>query len=180
MAAPHHILFAGRLEAVKRPLLLVEIARHLRQRRGRDDFRFVVAGDGPDGAGLRRRVSAWGVDCVFEFRGHVADIAPELAACEMVVLPSRAEGIPLIVLEAFAASRPVVASAVGGIPEVVTSETGFLVPRDASEIPKFAASLDLLMDDPDLRQRLGSNGRSLVERRFDRRRAAEAYRALFD
>ena len=94
--------------------MLAEIASRLRQHRGRDDFRFVVAGDGPEAARLRQRVRTIGLDGLFEFRGQVTDIAPELAACEVVVLPSRAEGIPLIVLEAFAASRPVVASAVGG------------------------------------------------------------------
>jgi len=182
---PHRILFAGRLEAVKRPLLLAEIALGLRHRRERDDFRFVVAGDGPEAAGLRRRVHSHGLDGLFEFRGNVADIAPELAACEMIVLPSKAEGIPLIVLEAFAASRPVVASAVGAVPEVVTAETGILVPPGADdngkeEIEKFVAALDLLMGDPGLRRSLGTNGRRLVELRFDRRRAAEAYRALFD
>ena len=177
---PHRILFAGRLDAVKRPLLLAEMARGLRQHRSRDDFRFVVAGDGPEAARLRQRVRNYGLDGLFEIRGHLADIAPELAACEVVVLPSRAEGIPLIVLEAFASSRPVVASAVGGVPEVVTPETGMLVPQDNQEIAKFVAALDLLIGDPVLRQRLGANGRSLVERRFDRRRALEAYRSLFE
>jgi glycosyltransferase involved in cell wall biosynthesis len=179
-SGPHRVLFAGRLEAVKRPLLLAEIARQLRKRRGRDDFRFVVAGDGPEAAQLRLQVHTYGLDVLFEFRGQVADVAPELAACEMVVLPSRDEGIPLIVLEAFAASRPVVASAVGGVPEVVTPETGILVPRDKEEIATFVAALDLLIGDPGLRQRLGANGRRLVERGFDRRRALEAYRSLFE
>jgi glycosyltransferase involved in cell wall biosynthesis len=177
---PHRILFAGRLEAVKRPLLLAEIALRLRRHRGRDDFRFVVTGDGPEAAALRRRVRAHVLEPCFEFRGQVPDIAPELAACEVVVLPSKAEGIPLIVLEAFAASRPVVASAVGGVPEVVTPETGILVPPGAAEIEKFVAALDLLIGDPGLRRSLGANGRRMVEREFDRRRAAEAYRALFE
>jgi glycosyltransferase involved in cell wall biosynthesis len=177
---PHVILFAGRLDAVKRPWLLAEIALRLRHRRGRDDFRFVVAGDGPESAGLRRRVRVHNLEPLFEFRGHVADIAPELAACEVLVLPSKAEGIPLIVLEAFAASRPVVASAVGAIPEVVTPETGILVPPGSTEIEKFAAALDLLIADPALRQRLGANGRRVVEREFDQRRAAQQYRALFE
>lgn len=177
---PHRILFAGRLEAVKRPLLLAEMALGLRHRRGRDDFRFVVAGDGPEAAGLRRRVRALGLDGLFEFRGQVADIAPELAACEALVLPSKAEGIPLIVLEAFAASRPVVALAVGAVPEVVSPETGILVPPGAGEIRKFVDALDLLIGDAGLRRSLGTNGRRMVERRFDRRRAAEAYRALFE
>jgi glycosyltransferase involved in cell wall biosynthesis len=177
---PHRILFAGRLDPVKRPLLLADIALGLRQRRGRDDFRFVVAGDGSESTGLRRRVHLQRLDSLFEFRGHVADVAPDLAACEAVVLPSKAEGIPLIVLEAFAASRPVVASAVGGVPEVVTPDTGILVPLGADEIEKFVAALDLLIGDPGLRRSLGANGRRLVERQFDRRRAAEAYRALFE
>jgi glycosyltransferase involved in cell wall biosynthesis len=176
---PHRILFAGRLEAVKRPRLLAEIAHRLQRRRKSGDFRFVVVGDGPEAGGLRRRVRAHNLEHLFEFRGQVADIAPELAACDMVVLPSKAEGIPLIVLEAFAASRPVVASAVGGVPEVVTPENGILIPPGGSEIENFAAALDLLIGDPALRKRLGTNGRRMVERRFDRRRTVEEYRELF-
>ncbi|HEY1758882.1 MAG TPA: glycosyltransferase [Bryobacteraceae bacterium] len=177
---PHRILFAGRLEAVKRPLLLVEIGRRLRLRRGCDDFRFVVVGDGPEAAGLHRRLRAHKLERLFEFRGQVADIAPELASCEVVVLPSKAEGIPLIVLEAFAASRPVVASAVGGVPEVVTPENGILIPPGGPEVENFAAALDRLLSDRTLRLRLGSNGRSTVEEKFDRRRAVEEYRSLFE
>jgi len=176
----HGILFAGRLEAVKRPLLLAEIAHRLRDSRESDDFRFVVAGEGPEAAGLQRSVRAHGLERLFEFRGQVADIAPELAACEVVVLCSKAEGVPLVVLEAFAASRPVVASAVGGVPEVVTPETGILVPPGAGEIDKFVAALNLLIGDPGLRRRLGANGRKMVERGFDRRRVADDYRALFE
>jgi len=176
----HRILFAGRLDAVKRPLLLAEIALRLRRHRRHDDFRFVVTGDGPELPALKRQVRAHTLEPLFEFRGHVPDIAPELAACDVVVLPSKAEGIPMIILEAFAASRPVVASAVGGVPEVVTPETGILVPPGPAEIDQFVAALDLLLGDSDLRASLGAAGRRLVERDFDRRRAAEAYRAIFE
>jgi glycosyltransferase involved in cell wall biosynthesis len=177
---PHRILFAGRLDAVKRPLLLAEIALRLRRHRGRDDFRIVITGDGPELPALKRQVHTDALEPLFEFRRHVPDIAPELAACDAVVLPSKAEGIPMIILEAFAASRPVVASAVGGVPEVVTPETGILVPPGPTEIDQFVTALDLLLGDPELRRTLGAAGRRLVERDFNGRRAAEAYRALFE
>ena len=103
---------------MKRPLLLADIALELS--RYRRDFRFVVAGHGPEATRLKSRVHAHGLDDLFNFLGRLSDVAPELKACDVVVLPSKTEGVPLIALEAMAASRPVVASAVGDIPYVVT------------------------------------------------------------
>lgn len=175
----HSILFAGRLDPVKRPLLLPEIARELRHRRKRDDFRFIIAGDGPEKAALEARVRQLGLHALFDLRGHVNDIAPLLGQCNVVVLPSRAEGIPLIILEAFASRRTVVASAVGAVPELVTPETGVAVACGPGEVSGFAGALNELLDQPALREARGQNGRMLVERLYDRRRFEDEYRALF-
>ena len=175
----HRILFAGRLDAVKRPLLVPQIAEALRKRRGRDDFRFVIAGDGPERASLIARVRSRGLETLFDFRGQVPDTAPLLGDCELVILPSKAEGIPLIVLEAFASLRTVVASAVGGVPEVVTPETGVAIPCGSQEVRQFADALHELMEQPDLRDARAEKGRNLVERLFDRQQFAGAYRELF-
>lgn len=175
----HRILFAGRLDAVKRPLLVPQIAEALRERRGRDDFRFVIAGDGPERASLVARVRERGLETLFDFRGQVPDTAPLLGECEMVILPSKAEGIPLIVLEAFASLRTVVASAVGGVPEVVTPETGVPIPYGPREVRQFADALHELMEHPELRDARAERGRKLVEQLFGRQQFAGAYRALF-
>jgi glycosyltransferase involved in cell wall biosynthesis/GT2 family glycosyltransferase len=175
----HRILFAGRLDAVKRPLLVPEIAEALRERRKRDDFRFVIAGDGPERAALGSRVRKRGLEALFDFRGQVPDMAPLLGECELVILPSKAEGIPLIVLEAFASLRTVVASAVGGVPEVVTPETGVPVPYGPQEVRQFADALHELLEQPLLRDALAERGCELVERLFDRQQFADEYRAMF-
>ena len=128
--------------------------------------------------GLVRRVKQYGLEAAVGFRGHVSDVAPELAACDILILPSKAEGVPLILLEALACSRPVVASAVGGIPEVVTAATGILVAPGRGEIRRFADAIQLLMENPELGRKLGENGRALVCQNYDRRRSTEEYRKL--
>src|SRR5204863_9040695 len=97
----------------------------------------------------------------------------------LLVLPSQIEGVPMVVLEAFASSKPVVASAVGGVPELVGRETGILVPRNASEVAQFADSIATLLEQPELRRKLGSNGRRLVEASYSLQRAHLSYRELF-
>ena len=91
----------------------------------------------------------------------------------MLALPSWTEGLPLVVLEAMARGRPVVATAVGGTPElVVDGETGLLVPpRDPERSP---AALRRLLDDAELRRRLGEAGRRRVAERFSSTRCARA------
>ena len=172
------ILFAGRLDPVKRPLLLVEIAQALLRRGG--DFRMVVAGDGPEGPKLRKRLRREGLTERFDLMGSVEDLAPVLADADIVVVPSRVEGIPLVVLEAMASGKPVVASRVGAIHEVLDDTHGFLVERGRGEAERFAACLHALMSDADLRERLGWNGRLRAEAECDIEKAREMYRALFE
>jgi glycosyltransferase involved in cell wall biosynthesis len=96
------------------------------------------------------------------FRDDVGELLDEL---DVVALPSWTEGLPMSVLEAMAHGRPVVATPVGGTPEVVADgETGLLVPpRDPTAL---AAALRRLVADPDLRRRLGDAGRRRVAERF--------------
>ena len=175
---PHCVLFAGRLDPVKRPLLLPEIAAELRRRRNREDFRFVIAGDGSESAALSALIRRRRLEGLFDLRGHVDDVTPLLQASDVVILPSRAEGVPLILLEAFACCRTVVASAVGGVSEIVTRETGVAIPPGPREVSRFAEALNDLMEQPSLRVSRAENGRKLVERLFSRDRFAEDYRAL--
>jgi len=178
-ASLSQILFAGRLDPVKRPLLLVEIARSLKDRRGRADFRIVVAGDGPEAGPLRDRAEREGLAGLFEFRGHVPDIAPLLSEARLLVLTSKAEGIPLATLEAFAAGKPVVASDAGAVGEVVDSDTGFLIERSSGEVEAFATAIDTLLNSPELCERLGRRAREKVEREYGRDRFRAACRSLF-
>ena len=177
---PPTILFAARLDAVKRPLMLADIAAALTRRRGGQDFRIVIAGEGPEREALTARVEQLGVRHVFDFRGHVDNVAPLFAASDLVVLTSANEGVPLVVLEAMASARPVVASDSGAIHEVVTDDTGVLIPRSTGEVERFAEAIDDLLNSPERRQSLGYQARRRVEEAFDRRQALAAYRNLFD
>jgi glycosyltransferase involved in cell wall biosynthesis len=172
------ILFVGRLDAVKRPLLLAKIAARLAMLRSARDFRFIVVGDGPEGPALRRSVRKRGLESLFEFRGQVEDTAPLFAECDVCVLTSRAEGVPLVVLESLASARPIVASNVGAISEVVDSSCGVLIDGGTSEPQLFAAAIHHLLDRPELRASMGAAGRAKMEADHDLRRAHEAYLTL--
>lgn len=112
------------------------------------------------------------------FLGEVSDVPAVLARAGLFVLPSRAEGIPLTLLEAMARGLPVVATRVGGIPEVVVDEeTGLLVPPSEPEV--LAAAIRRVLLDPELALRLGQNGRRRAEECFDTRRMVRDYEALY-
>ena len=173
------ILFAARLERRKQPLLLADIARELSKLRSQGDFRFVIAGDGPEKERFERRVHKLGLDAVFDFRGQVDDLAPLLAACDIVILPSRSEGVPLVILEALASGRCVIASKVGSIPEVLDSSCGILIEHfDAAA--EFARAIHSLLDQRELRKKMGAAGRRKVEANHDIRKTLASVAGLFD
>ena len=174
------ILFAGRLDPVKRPHLLIDIAVALKKRRGGADFRVIVAGDGPEGSRLREQARKAGVAESFDFLGHVPDIAPLLAEADLLVLPSRTEGIPIVVLEAFAAGKPVVVSDAGAVHEVVDSGTGFLISNGPGESEAFAEAIHTLLESQELRQAMGLKARRKVENEYSLDAFRRAYRELFD
>jgi glycosyltransferase involved in cell wall biosynthesis len=102
------------------------------------------------------------------FAGLRDDVAALLAGCDVFCLPSSAEGLPIVVLEAMAAGRPVVASAVGGTPElVVDGVTGLLVPPE--DAVALADALSSLLGDADWSRALGEAGRERVRREFSLR-----------
>lgn len=174
-----NLLFAGRLNPVKRPSFVADIARELAALRPQRDFRVVVAGDGPDAAQFRRRVQKLGLDGIFDFRGQVDDLAPLLSACDVLIVPSRSEGVPLVILEALASARPVVASKVGSIPEVLDSSSGVLI-EQIDSAAEFAQAIHLLLDKPERRAEMGIAGRRKVEAKHDIRKTREAFARIFD
>jgi glycosyltransferase involved in cell wall biosynthesis len=114
---------------------------------------------------LRHHAEELGVTDRVVFAGHRDDAARIVAAADVFALPSWTEGLPLVVLEAMALGRPVVATTVGGTPELVADgETGLLVaPRDVEAL---TAALKRVLDDTELRRRLGEAGRRRVQERF--------------
>jgi glycosyltransferase involved in cell wall biosynthesis len=141
--------------------------------------RFVLVGDGGQRKDFEAAAQAAGVGANFMFLGRRNDVADILAACDIAVLPSAAEGMPNAVLEYMAAGLPVVASAVGGNLEVIAEgATGLLVPPgDAEALGQ--ALLRLLADDV-LALRVARKGRELVEQRFSFERLTREVGALYE
>jgi glycosyltransferase involved in cell wall biosynthesis len=173
------VTLVGRLTSQKGVDTFLEAAGVVHHRR--PEALFVVVGDGPDRAALQAQADAASLNGAVRFLGYREDIPRVLAAADIVVMPSRAEGLPHLLLEALAVGRPVVASRVGGIPDVVHhGETGLLVPPAAPG--EVADSVLRLLDDPELARRLGHQGRRYVTRHCSpdlaARRLASVYRAV--
>lgn len=140
-----------------------------------------IVGKGPIEAGLRQKVAELGLEDRLHFTGERHDVPAILREADVFVLASDAEGLGLVLLEAMAASLPVVATRVGGIPEIVVDgETGLLVAAGASA--ELAAGLGRLCSDGSLRRQLGRRGRKRVAREFSQERMARevlrVYRAV--
>ncbi|MGH7173681.1 MAG: glycosyltransferase [Gemmataceae bacterium] len=141
-------------------------------------FRLEIAGDGPCMPSLRQTSSALGLDERVRFLGSVRDVPALLARAGLFVLSSLTEGISLTLLEAMASGLPIVATRVGGNPEVVADgETGILVPPQNP--PALAEALLRLRRQPDARVCLGAAGRRRVETQFDIRRMVAEYETLY-
>jgi glycosyltransferase involved in cell wall biosynthesis len=142
------------------------------------ELRVEVAGDGPCREVLERLVAELGLGDRIAFLGEVRDVPALLARARMFVLASRSEGIPLTALEAMACGLPVVATRVGGLPEVVDEGvTGLLVPP--ADPAALAGAMAALWNDPERRDRMGRAGRDRAEERFDVRRMVAQYESLY-
>jgi glycosyltransferase involved in cell wall biosynthesis len=138
-----------------------------------------IAGDGPLGDSLRSLTTELGISERVRFLGAVGSTAQLLGRAGMFVLASRGEGISLALLEAQARGVPVVATHVGGNPEVIAhGETGLLVPPD--DPPALARAILRLRADAVLAARLGAAGRRRVETDFDVRAMVGRYQDLYD
>ncbi len=140
---------------------------------------FVIAGEGPERAALEARAAALGVTQRVRLLGARDDVPELLAACDLFVLPSLVEGLPLSVLEAMAAAKPVVATRIGGTDEaVVDGETGILVPPgDASAL---AAAIRIFLSDREQARRSGEAGRDRLRARFTARGMIDGVTAAYE
>jgi glycosyltransferase involved in cell wall biosynthesis/O-antigen/teichoic acid export membrane protein len=140
--------------------------------------RLQLAGSGPEEAWLRGRARELGIDGDVEFLGSVADVPALLACCSFTVLPSLSEGMPNAVLESLAHGRAVVASAVGGVPEILNKGGGFLVPPGDPDA--LADVMCTLLADPARAARLGAEGRILVRDWFGADRMVDESLRLYE
>jgi glycosyltransferase involved in cell wall biosynthesis/O-antigen/teichoic acid export membrane protein len=159
-AGPRRVVILANLIAYKGHAVAFEAFARARAALPGAPARLLLAGTGPEEGALRALASAQGIEADVEFLGSVADVPALLARCSFSVLPSLTEGMPNAVLESLAQGRAVVASAVGGVPEILERGGGILVPPgDAGSL---ADAMRALLADPALAARLGAEGRGLV------------------
>jgi colanic acid/amylovoran biosynthesis glycosyltransferase len=185
--APHRVDTAGdfalvtvaRLTQGKGHGVLLHALRHLRDRGVA--VRLALVGDGPKRGELGELARELGIESAITFVGAVGreDVHSYYRAANAFCLPSFAEGVPIVLMEAMALELPVVATDVMGIRELVESErNGLLVRPGRADI--LADALERLIADPDLQRRLGAAGRKTVLQTFDIRRSAAEIHAAFE
>ncbi len=171
----------GRVQDVKNHRALVEAFILLRQSMPacRDRLRLCIVGDGPLLPAIRRQVEEAGIEEAVWLPGARSDIAQIMKTFSVFVLPSIAEGTPVTLLEAMASGLPVVATRVGGIPEVVIDRvTGILASSTQPEA--IAAAISCYLDHPALIRRHGAAGRARVEEKFSITTTMATYMSLYD
>jgi glycosyltransferase involved in cell wall biosynthesis len=178
--------------AEHRRLRKVVVVANLRKEKGHDvlidaaarllpvvpDARFEIVGGGPEMAALVERARARQVLHAFDFLGPREDVATRLAGADIFALPSRSEAFPNAVLEAMGAGLPIVATHVGGIPELIEdNKTGLLV--TAGDARELADALQLLMTSPIAATRLGAAAQTVARLRYSFSRMVAAFDALY-
>jgi glycosyltransferase involved in cell wall biosynthesis len=170
------VVGAGRLSTEKGVAVLIDAAKRVIE--SDSGARFVVFGEGAQRPMLERMIGEADLEGLFVLPGFRGDLDRLLPCADLFVLPSFTEGLPNVILEAGAASVPVVATAVGGTPEVVADgRTGFLIPPDDAEI--MAEKIVELLADDTRRKQMGEAGRRLVAKHFTFEAQAAAYMQLF-
>jgi glycosyltransferase involved in cell wall biosynthesis len=140
--------------------------------------RLVLVGEGPERARLEELVAGLGLEDRVAFAGWVDPPWTATWAFDVLAMPSFMEGFPLVIVEAMLAGIPVVASAVGGIPEIVVEgETGLLVPPNDADA--LAASLRRITDDAELRTEMAARCRSVALEHFTAQTMAANFEQLY-
>jgi glycosyltransferase involved in cell wall biosynthesis len=167
------VLAVARLDKQKGHTFLLEAAAMV------PEAQFVLVGDGPERGALEAQVATLGLRDRVQFLGYRSDIPELLAACDLFVLPSLYEGLPLSILEAMAAGKPVIATAIGGTDEVIVPDcSGVLVPP--ADAPVLAAAIKTLLADPSLARRLALAGQARVAAMFSAAQMVRQVTQVYD
>ena len=170
------LITVARLDPVKDLATLLRAVRHARE--AVPDLVLAIVGDGPERDPLERAAQALGLGSMVRFLGHRDNARWWLAGADIYVNSSVSEGISLTILEGMAAGLPVVATSVGGTPEVVDESCGLLVPpRDPGRL---AEALVALGGDRGQRVRMGAAARGRVRTSFSLDRMVDTYRRAYE
>jgi glycosyltransferase involved in cell wall biosynthesis len=166
----------GRLDIQKGHERLIEAARKITD--AGQDATYIIVGEGVERPRLESLVQSLDLSDRVLLLGYKSDIRPYLAIMDLFVLPSRREGTPMALLEAMAMSKPVVATAVGGVPDVLTDGIdGIMLPENGTA--GLSDALLRLLRDPALARQIARAGRRRVETEFSSRRMAGRYEDVY-
>ncbi|CAN5382975.1 N-acetyl-alpha-D-glucosaminyl L-malate synthase BshA [soil metagenome] len=158
------LVHVSNFRPVKRPLDCIEILAKVKAKGGK--VRLVMVGDGPERAACQYKAEQLNAKDIVVFVGKRANIADYLGAADIFLLPSELESFGLAALEAAACEVPVIATRIGGIPEVVSDgETGFL--SDIGDTEKMSDDVMKLLNDEEMRVHFGAKSRKLAVSRYD-------------
>lgn len=172
------LLFVGRLAGVKGVRVLLEALTQLRS--AHPEARVTLIGDGPERQDLEQATAQLGLSDRVRFLGYQSqgEVAAALAQTDVFVLPSFAEGVPVVLMEAMAAGVPVVTTQIAGVPELVAhGKSGLLVPPGDTEA--LIAAIDRLLSNPEERRTMGAEGRAKVTQDFNIATEAKRLSSLF-
>ena len=170
------VALVGKLSPEKNHRFLLQCLDVLKG--GMDRLRLWFVGDGPQRTELEQLVREMGVADRVRFWGVQAEIAPFLAAADVLVIVSTVEGIPGVILEGAIQGTPTIAVDVGGVSEVLRDgETGLLLP--GHDVAAFSTALQRILTDPPLRQRLGEGARQRVREEYTIDRAVSEFETIY-
>jgi N-acetyl-alpha-D-glucosaminyl L-malate synthase BshA len=171
------LVHVSNFRAVKRPVDCVEILAKVRA--AGVNARLIMVGDGPELSAVRYRGEQLNMNGNVVYVGKQANIADYLGVADVFLLPSELESFGLAALEAQACEAPVVATRIGGIPEVVTDgESGYL--SNVGDVEKMSADTLRLLGDDDLRDSFGKRGRELAVQRYSTEKIIPQYIAYYE
>ncbi|HEX7722791.1 MAG TPA: glycosyltransferase [Pyrinomonadaceae bacterium] len=173
------ILSVGRLSKEKAHADLIKTFKQLRTTNPDLNCKLVIVGDGPEREPLASASAKSGLSQRIILAGQVTDVQPFYAMSDVFVLPSLTEGSPNVLLEAMAAQAPIVATAVGGVPEIVENEeSALLVP--ANDPAALAAAIARLLTDAELGRRLTRNAGEIVSKNHSPEEYVRSLIAIYD
>lgn len=159
------VLTVGRLSREKAQIDLLAAYKRLRAMNPDISSKLIIVGDGPERGRLEAAADAHGIKERVIFTGQISEVQLFYAAADVFALPSHSEGSPNVLLEAMAANLPIVATAVGGVPEILEdNESALLVP--VNDAHAMAAAIARVLTDQNLAERLTNNSAALIANQF--------------
>jgi glycosyltransferase involved in cell wall biosynthesis len=159
------VLAIGRLSSEKAHIDLLAAFRLLLTVNPESKAKLIIVGDGPERKRLEAATAEYGINGRVQFAGQISNVKPYYAAADVLVLPSHSEGSPYVLLEAMAAGLAIVATKVGGVPEMVEDEeSALLVPPREAEM--MAAAISRVLTDANLARKLTANASALISTRY--------------